>query len=131
MTMMRNMMLAGLFATTANAFTTPAFVRPSTTTTTTSARLSMSKVPLEEGENPCWQDLYDDDCSMESVYAANFVAAKWIKGMPCAAGIEDCDMPEPLQVPGVKEDGVAEVDVMDFLGLKRVHLGTDDDELTP
>ena len=28
-------------------------------------------------------------------------------------------MPEALQVPSVKEDGVAEVDVMDFLGLKR------------
>jgi hypothetical protein len=38
--------------------------------------------------NPCWQDLYDDDCSMESVFAASFVASKWIKSMPCAAGLE-------------------------------------------
>lgn len=45
---------------------------------------------MENGDNPCWQDLYDDDCSMTSVYAASFVASKWIKGMPCAAGIEVC-----------------------------------------
>jgi hypothetical protein len=38
--------------------------------------------------NPCWQDIYDDDCSMESIYSASFVAAKWIKSMPCGAGIE-------------------------------------------
>lgn len=75
-------------------------------------------IPEEAQDNPCWQDLYDDDCDT-SVYAANFVAAKWIKSMPCASGVEDCDMPEALQVPSVKEDGVAEVDVMDFLGLKR------------
>jgi hypothetical protein len=39
-------------------------------------------------------------------------------------------MPEPLQVPGAMEDGVAEVDVMGFLGLKRASLGAKD-ELTP
>ena len=38
--------------------------------------------------NPCWQDIYDDDCSMSNIYAANFVASKWIKSMPCGAGIE-------------------------------------------
>ncbi|KAI2492790.1 hypothetical protein MHU86_21750 [Fragilaria crotonensis] len=74
---------------------------------------------MQSGDNPCWQDLYDDDCSMESIYAASFVASKWIKSMPCGAGIEDCDMPEALQTPQTKENGVAAVDVMAFLGLER------------
>lgn len=39
-------------------------------------------------ENPCWEDLYDDDCAMANAAAARFVAGKWIKSMPCAAGIE-------------------------------------------
>jgi len=83
--------------------------------------LSGNKMPgeMQTGDNPCWQDLYDDDCSMESVYAANFIASEWIKGMPCAAGIEDCDMPEELKVPEAKVDGIASVDVMSFLGLQR------------
>jgi hypothetical protein len=37
--------------------------------------------------NPCWQDFYDEDCE-SNFAAASFVAAKWIKGMPCGAGIE-------------------------------------------
>jgi hypothetical protein len=41
-------------------------------------------------ENPCWQDLYDDDCMMSNVYAASFVASKWIKSLPCGAGLEVC-----------------------------------------
>lgn len=73
---------------------------------------------MQAGDNPCWQDLYDDDCSMTSVFSASFVASKWIKSMPCGAGIEDCDMPESLSVPNAKENGVAAVDVMAFLGLK-------------
>ncbi len=42
--------------------------------------------------DPCWQDIYgdDDDCGMSTVFSANFVAEKWIKSMPCAAGIEVC-----------------------------------------
>ena len=39
-------------------------------------------------EAPCWQDLYDEDCSMDKAYAATFVAADWIKTMPCAEGVE-------------------------------------------
>ena len=102
---------------------------------------------MQSGDNPCWQDLYDDDCSMDSIYAASFVASKWIKSMPCGAGIEvrqsamlrsellffpdetliifvvrffkDCDMPEALRTPHTKENGVAAVDVMAFLGLER------------
>lgn len=57
---------------------------------------------------------------MTNVAAAHFVAAEWIKSMPCGAGIEDCDMPADLTVPETRpEAGVDHVDVMDFLGLKR------------
>uniref|UniRef100_A0A7S2YH39 Uncharacterized protein n=1 Tax=Entomoneis paludosa TaxID=265537 RepID=A0A7S2YH39_9STRA len=74
----------------------------------------------DSGQNPCWEDLYDDDCAMSNVYAASFVASEWIKSMPCAAGLEDCDMPADLQLPDTRhEAGVEQVDVMDFLGLKR------------
>jgi hypothetical protein len=48
----------------------------------------MSTTP-EQTEDPCWQDLYDDDCSMSSVYSASFVAGKWIKSMPCASGLDE------------------------------------------
>ena len=39
------------------------------------------------GQNPCWQDIYDDDCSMDTVYQASFVASEWLKRLPCAAGL--------------------------------------------
>jgi hypothetical protein len=87
--MMRNtnmsMLLGALLAAATTAWTTPVMTRPSMST-----MLFMASVPgeMENGDNPCWQDLYDDDCSMESVYSASFVAAKWIKSMPCGAGIE-------------------------------------------
>jgi hypothetical protein len=42
----------------------------------------------QETDDPCWQNLLDDDCSMGNIYAANFVAGKWIKSMPCGEGIE-------------------------------------------
>ena len=42
----------------------------------------------EMDSNPCWEDLYDDDCVMENDAAAGFVAAQWIKSMPCGEGIE-------------------------------------------
>jgi hypothetical protein len=38
-------------------------------------------------QNPCWQDFYDEDCETNFA-AASFVASKWIKSMPCGAGIE-------------------------------------------
>jgi hypothetical protein len=41
-----------------------------------------------ETDDPCWQNMLDDDCSMGNIYAANFVASKWIKSMPCGEGIE-------------------------------------------
>jgi hypothetical protein len=40
-----------------------------------------------EEENPCWQDISDDDCAMDRAYAASFVAAEWLKKMPCGLGI--------------------------------------------
>eukprot|EP00541_Cyclophora_tenuis_P002339 CAMPEP_0116541784 /NCGR_PEP_ID=MMETSP0397-20121206/665_1 /TAXON_ID=216820 /ORGANISM="Cyclophora tenuis, Strain ECT3854" /LENGTH=99 /DNA_ID=CAMNT_0004065745 /DNA_START=199 /DNA_END=498 /DNA_ORIENTATION=+ len=80
-----------------------------------------SPLPSEvQTENPCWQDIYDDDCSMNSVFAASFVAGDWIKSMPCGQGIEDCDMPEEVTLPGVHvKAGVDKVNVMDFLGIKK------------
>jgi hypothetical protein len=38
--------------------------------------------------NPCWQDLYDDDCAMETIFTAQYVAGDWIKKLPCAQGME-------------------------------------------
>ena len=54
-----------------------------------SSALFASKPKVEEGEqtNPCWEDLYDDDCAMSNVYSASFVASEWIKSMPCASGV--------------------------------------------
>eukprot|EP00588_Corethron_pennatum_P016103 CAMPEP_0194303562 /NCGR_PEP_ID=MMETSP0171-20130528/1415_1 /TAXON_ID=218684 /ORGANISM="Corethron pennatum, Strain L29A3" /LENGTH=135 /DNA_ID=CAMNT_0039054507 /DNA_START=66 /DNA_END=473 /DNA_ORIENTATION=- len=73
---------------------------------------------LNQETNPCWSDMasLDDDCVLGSVYASNFVASEWIRDMPCAEGIEDCDVPQALKNPGAS---VESVDVMDFLGLKR------------
>jgi hypothetical protein len=43
---------------------------------------------LASSPNPCWQDLYDDDCAMEDLFQARYVASEWIKKLPCAAGVE-------------------------------------------
>lgn len=40
---------------------------------------------------------------------------------------QDCDMPEELKVPEAMEDGIASVDVMDFLGLNRASSSKADD----
>lgn len=72
-----------------------------------------------EEENPCWQNMIDDDCAMESAESATFIASEWIKSMPCGEGIEDCDMPADLQTPEIRAHGLDHTDVMDFLGLKR------------
>ena len=45
-------------------------------------------IELQNGDDPCWQNMLDDDCSMGNIYAANFVASKWIQSMPCGEGIE-------------------------------------------
>jgi len=97
-------------------------------------------------DDPCWQNIYDDDCAMSTANLAFFKASVWVKGMPCAKGIEvnyntlfhvilvcafgtdhspavqDCDMPEAMQTPEVRPH--EEVDVMEFLHLKRAkHIG--------
>ena len=69
----------------------------------TASKLMVKKVPSEmdmtgemdltgevemDNGNPCWEDLYDDDCAMSNVAAASFVASEWIKSLPCAEGIE-------------------------------------------
>lgn len=73
-----------------------------------------------DNTHACWQDMYDDDCGMGTIYAASFVAKDWIKSMPCGKGVEDCNMPESLKLPGSHENaGVETTDVMDMLGLKR------------
>lgn len=41
-----------------------------------------------ETDDPCWQNMLDDDCSMGNIYSSRFVAADWIKSMPCGEGIE-------------------------------------------
>ena len=41
-----------------------------------------------EVSNPCWQDIYDADCTMDSIFSARFVASEWIKELPCAQGME-------------------------------------------
>jgi hypothetical protein len=109
-------------------------------------------------DNPCWQDIYDDDCSMSNIYSANFIAGNWIKSMPCGAGIEvrigdlfllwfyarpylyvtiffflqDCNMPVELQVPAARHDfGIEKTDVMAFLGLKRAISVDDKGKISP
>ncbi|KAL7580090.1 hypothetical protein ACA910_012853 [Epithemia clementina (nom. ined.)] len=75
---------------------------------------------VEQQQYPCWEDLYDDDCAMSNVYSASFVASEWIKSMPCASGLDDCDIPSDLTLPETRpEAGVEQVDVMRFLGLTR------------
>ena len=40
-----------------------------------------------ETEDPCWQNMLDDDCQMSNIYSSSFIAADWIKSMPCGEGI--------------------------------------------
>lgn len=71
----------------AHAFSpVPVDRRSSITVTLTTTVLASSSSP----ENPCWQDLYDEDCTMETLFAANYVAGEWIKKLPCAQGMEVC-----------------------------------------
>ena len=49
-------------------------------------RLAAAELPMDG--NPCWEDLYDDDCVMSNAASASFVAADWIKSMPCGEGIQ-------------------------------------------
>lgn len=56
---------------------------------------------------------------MSNIYSAAFVAGDWVNSMPCASGLVDCDTPEELKLPGPAGSGVENVDVMEFLKLKR------------
>jgi len=76
----------------------------------------------DDNEAQCtWQDIWNYDCAMSTVYSASFVAQDWIKSMPGAVGLaEDCETPDELKLPGPSVgSGVGEVDVMGFLNLKR------------
>ena len=53
-----------------------------------SSRTSLFSEREVREDNPCWQDIYDEDCSMDNAYAASFVASEWLKKMPCGEGIE-------------------------------------------
>ena len=70
-------------------------------------------------EDPCWQEIWSYDCAMSNIYSAAFIAGDWVKSMPCASGLVDCDTPEELKLPGPAGTGVEDVDVMEFLNLKR------------
>ena len=39
-------------------------------------------------KNPSWQDIWDDDCSMDSTYAASFIPSEWLKKLPCMMGLK-------------------------------------------
>jgi hypothetical protein len=32
--------------------------------------------------------MYDEDCAMETIFAAQSIASAWIKKLPCAKGLE-------------------------------------------
>lgn len=91
------------------------FARPRT------SLLSTRKVTESDAgmDDLCWQDIWNYDCAMSNVYSAAFVAADWIKSLPCASGLVDCDTPEELKMPGPSGSGVENVDVMSYLNIKR------------
>ena len=91
------------------------FSRPRT------VHLSTSRATARDadGDNLCWQDIWNYDCAMSNIYSAAFVAADWIKSLPCASGLVDCDTPEELKMPGPSGSGVENVDVMSYLNIKR------------
>jgi len=68
---------------------------------------------------PCWQDIYEQDCTMETIFSAGFVPSEWIKQLPCGAGMEDCDFPEDALLPGIRPESHTEINVMEFLNIKR------------
>lgn len=80
--------------------------------------------------NPCWQDIYDADCTMDSIFTARFVASEWIKELPCGSGMADCDFPEDTVVPEMRPESHEhpDVSVLDYLNIKRVN---DDSKLSP
>jgi hypothetical protein len=65
-----------------------------------------------------WQDIWNYDTAMSTIYSTAFIASDWIKSLPCAVGV-DCETPDELKLPAPKGHGVEDVDVMAFLNLKR------------
>jgi len=70
---------------------------------------------------PCsWHDIYTADCAMDT-FSARFVAANWVQSLPCAKGMEECDFPDDMRLPGIRpESQQQEINVMEFLNIKRV-----------
>merc|ERR1712021_239465 len=86
-----------------------------------------SKSSVDNELNPCWQDIYDADCTMDSIFSARFVPSEWIKQLPCGSGMQDCDFPEDALLPEIRPESYAEINVTEFLNIKRA----DDSKLNP
>lgn len=94
----------------------------STTSSTTTHNTPKTIHHHDKSNDPCWQDIWNYDCAMSNIYSTSFVAYDWLKSMPCAAGLADCDTPEELKIPGnpiVGTSGLESVDVMSFLNIQR------------
>jgi len=89
--------------------------------------LESSEFNTDSELNPCWQDIYDEDCTMDSIFSARFVPSEWIKQLPCGSGMEDCDFPEDALLPEIRPESHTEINVMEFLNIKRA----DESKLTP
>jgi hypothetical protein len=50
-------------------------------------RLQVSNAEFDDTEKPCWQDIWNYDCTMSTAYSAAFIPADWIKKLPCALGL--------------------------------------------
>jgi hypothetical protein len=99
-------------------------------TSVTTLQVSNAEFDTSDTDKPCWQDIWSYDCTMSTAYSAAFIPADWIKKLPCALGLADCDTPETLKRPAPADgSGVEQVDVMQFLDIKRAGpLKTKNDE---
>mmetsp|Transcript_2913 Transcript_2913/g.8003 ORF Transcript_2913/g.8003 Transcript_2913/m.8003 type:complete len:125 (-) Transcript_2913:197-571(-) len=79
-----------------------------------------SDINIDNELNPCWQDIYDADCTMDSIFSARFVPSEWIKQLPCGSGMQDCDFPDDALLPEIRHESHAEINVIEFLNIKRV-----------
>ena len=82
---MKSAILSSILLSSAYGWTTP---RRSLQQRSLVSVSTILKAKSETTNDPCWQELSDDDCAMENVYASHFVASEWIKSMPCASGLE-------------------------------------------
>lgn len=92
------------------------FARPHTALLSSTSKATARDADVDDLH---WQDIWNYDCAMSNIYSAAFVAADWIKSLPCATGLVDCDTPEELKMPGPSGSGVENVDVMSYLNIKR------------